>query len=344
MQTRTIAPSSLLSSSYCILVAAALATSLVTPVRASAPESMTPELWRIYMANHSAEEEGCFHASFPNTAWERVDCEEAPAGVHPVHISRAGAPEVAGSGDYVAQTANKITWAGGGFATSGLTSEVGVAEYVNNEGQPLGVLGPDQYSIQLNTNEWGTTSACQGRRGCHVWQQFVYANHYPSPSSGGKVFMQYWLLDWGSSACPSGWTQTGTACFENISLLSVPSVPVTQLDSLSVAGGANHKGLDSVTFSDGNEFWTLTRTDSILDISSVWDKAEFNVVGNAGGAQAQFNPGTSIVVTLLVADGVDTAPTCLADGGTTGESNNLSVGPCTTSKAFIPHIQYTESN
>jgi hypothetical protein len=344
MKTRAIGQSTLLSSSCCILAAAVLATAMAGPVGASAPESMTRDDWRTFMAHHSAEEEGCFHALYPNTAWERVDCEESSSNVHPVHISRAGAPEIAGSGDYVAQTTKMMTWAGGGFGTSGLTSEVGVAEYVNNDGDPLGVLGPDQYSVQLNTNEWETTSACQGHSGCHVWQQFIYANNYPTESSGGKVFMQYWLLDWGSSACPKGWTQSGSACYENIKLLSVPSVPITQLSTVGLSGSAKPNGLDSVSFDWGDESWTLTRTDSILDISSVWNKAEFNVVGNAGGAQAQFNSGTTITVTLIVADGTGTAPECVKDGGTTGESNNLNVGPCTASDPFFPYIQYIESN
>ena len=141
MDTPASRQSTLLFSSHRILVASALATGLAATAGASAPGSVTPDVWRTYMAHNPAEEEGCFHASYPNTAWEKVDCEEAPTNVHPVHINRAGAPEVAGSGDYVAQTTKKITWAGGCFETSGLTFEVGVAEYVNNKDQPLGVLG-----------------------------------------------------------------------------------------------------------------------------------------------------------------------------------------------------------
>jgi hypothetical protein len=339
-----IGESTLLSSSQRLLMAAGLAVAVFAPVCASAAESMAPDVWRSFMTHNSAPEEGCFHASYPNTIWERVDCQEGPSDAHPVHISRSGAPEVAGSGDYVAQTTNKMTWAGGGFGVSGLTSEVGVAEYKKN-GVPQGVLGSDQYSVQLNTNEWGTSDVCLYHNSCHVWQQFVYANNYPDANSGAKVFMQYWLLDWGSSPCPtSAWTQSGTACFLNTKLMKVPNVPITDLGQVGVSASAVSLANDSVTFIYGNDSWTLAAPDNVLYISEVWDKAEFNVVGNGGGAQAQFNPGTTITVTLIVLDGTGTAPTCLKDGGTTGESNNLSVGPCTASDPFFPMITYTESN
>jgi hypothetical protein len=326
-----------------MLIAAGLATAVAASVWASAPESMAPDIWRTFMTHHSAEAEGCFHASFPNTTWERVDCQEASLSVHPVHISRTGAAEVAGSGDYVAQTTKMMTLAGGSFAVSGVTSEVGVAEYTV-DGVPQGILGPDQYAVQLNTNEWEPTSACHKQSGCHVWQQFIYANNYPTASSGGKVFMQYWLLDWGSSDCPSGWSKSGTAnCYQDSKLISVPSLPITELGEEGLSGSAEANGNDGITFVYGNDSWYLSAKDSVLDIASVWNKAEFNVVGNGGGAQAQFNPGTTITVTLIVGDGTGTAPTCVKDGGTTGESNNLSVGPCTAADPFFPYITYTES-
>jgi hypothetical protein len=334
-----------------ILMVAGVASAVSSPVWASAPESMAPDAWRTFVTHHPAPEEGCFHASYPSTAWEKVDCQEVQTNVHPKHISRAGGPEVAGSGDYVALTTNKIAWASGGFGVSGITSEVGVAEY-DVDGVPQGVLGSDQYSVQLNTNEWGDESGtpCKDHNGCHVWQQFVYANNYPDATSGGKVFMEYWMLDWGAEACPTGWktdygeTAAKNSCFKNTKLLSVPNVPITDLGHVGLYGSASATDGDSVSFVYGNDAWGLNGPDSVLDISTVWDKAEFNVVGNEGGAQAQFNPGTTITVTLIVADGTGTAPKCVKNDGTTGESNNLSVGPCTASDPFFPNITYTESN
>jgi len=355
MKSRAVLKSMSSISMTRMLAALGLAVGIAAPVWAAAPESMAPDQWRTFMAHKSAEVEGCFHASYPNTTWERVNCEDAPKGVHPVHINSKGLPEVAGSGDYVAQTKKMITLASGSFAISGVTSEYGVSEF-NNNGVPLGILGSDQYSIQLNTNELETTSACKGRSGCRVWQQFVYANNYPTATSGGKVFMQYWLLNYNSAECPasgtlngkpccpsSSWTPSYASCYMNTQLLSVPSVPITQLGEVGLTASAQPNGMDQVAFVYDNDSWSIFGQDSVLNIATVWNKAEFNVVGNAGGSQAQFNYGTTITVSLVVGDGTGTAPTCVKDDGTTGESNNLSVGPCTASDAFLPMIQYTET-
>jgi hypothetical protein len=81
-----------------------------------------------------------------------------------------------------------------------------------------------------------------------------------------------------------------------------------------------------------------------LYISQVWNTGEFNVVGDAGGSEAEFNSGASITANLAVSDGSSRAPSCVADSGTTGESNNLNLGSCTASGGSTPSIQFTESN
>ena len=104
-------------------------------------------------------------------------------------------------------------------------------------------------------------------------------------------------------------------------------------------------GNDSVIFSYGSDSYSITGKDSVLDISSVWKEAEFNVVGNAGGSRADFNSGSSIEVTLGLSDGSAAAPSCLANGGTTGETNNLNLGTCSTWTLFgTGGIQFKESN
>jgi hypothetical protein len=47
---------------------------------------------------------------------------------------------------------------------------------------------------------------------------------------------------------------------------------------------------------------------------------------------------------VQVNDGSTNAPTCLANAGTTGETNNLNLGPCTATGGTAPYIQFTESN
>jgi hypothetical protein len=111
--------------------------------------------------------------------------------------------------------------------------------------------------------------------------------------------------------------------------------------------------LNSVTLYYGSDVVTTTWYDTMLDISSVWNEAEFNVLGDAGGSRAVFNIGSSITVDLAFYNGSDSTPTCLGptNAGTTGETNNLNLGPCTASLGFCgappclanPQIEFTES-
>jgi hypothetical protein len=70
-----------------------------------------------------------------------------------------------------------------------------------------------------------TTSACAGHGGCNAWQQFLYATDGQGDAS---VFMQYWLLGWGSS-CPRGWNQDGKNCWKDSDAVAAPDVPITDL-------------------------------------------------------------------------------------------------------------------
>jgi hypothetical protein len=305
------------------------------------PESAAQTKWRALMAQTATPDEGCFHASYPNNVWEKEDCKVAQPRVRPVHVKLTDNTEdvVGNTNDYVAAAKGLITLASGGFSTKGVKSEksVGVAAF-----HDAGILGSNEYTLQLNTNAKETTSACAHHSGCTVWQQFVYSTDYIAPGEAA-VFMQYWLLNWGSSACPSGWSKYDADCVTNSALKPVPDVPITDLGKLGLGATATAGGNDSVTFSYGTEAYGITGKDKVLDISSVWNKAEFNVLGDAGGSRADFNSGSSIAVTLVVLDGSTAAPTCVAHDGTTGETNNLNLGKC---EAFsgIPNIQFTEYN
>jgi hypothetical protein len=54
--------------------------------------------------------------------------------------------------------------------------------------------------------------------GCRVW--ILYATDYVAVGEA-EVFMQYWLLDWGSSKCPTGFQRSsGTKnCYRNSTLV-----------------------------------------------------------------------------------------------------------------------------
>jgi len=301
--------------------------------------------WSTFMSNNPTSEAGCFEAAYPNYLWAKVACETVTPRAHPVRKApKPASAEVTGNGDdYVAQSSGLTTKAVGSFPTvTGVTSEksVGVAAFGDG-----GILGNNEYSLQVNTNFTGTTSVCAGHSGCTVWQQFIYAPDY-AVTGQAAVFMQYWLIGWGSSRCPSGgWESDGGGdCFRNSAIKSAPDEPITALGSFTLTGAAVAGGNDTVTFTVGSTAYSLSAADSVTDISAVWRQTEFNVVGNAGGSRATFNKGASVTVKVALTDGSTAAPTCVADSGSTGETNNLNLGSCTASSGTSPSIQFTESD
>ncbi len=142
------------------------------------PEAAARANWAQIMAHNTASPEGCFHASYPNFVWEQTDCKVAHPRVHPVRRApESGAKDVTGNGnDYVAEAAGLISATLGTFPkVTGVTSEksVGVAAFGDG-----GILGPNEYTLQINSNFTGTTSVCAGHSGCTVWQQFIYSPDY----------------------------------------------------------------------------------------------------------------------------------------------------------------------
>jgi hypothetical protein len=252
---------------------------------------------------------------------------------------------VTGNGDdYVIQGTGLISETVGSFPTvSDVTSEksAGVAAFGDG-----GILGKNEYSLQINTDFNGTTAACAGHSGCVVWQQFVYATDYETEGEAA-VFIEYWLIGWGSSNCPSGWESDGEGdCVVNSNATTAPDVAPTtaSLAKISLTGSAVSGGNDTVVFNNGSTAYSFTGSDSVVDIAQVWQQSEFNIVGDAGGSRADFNKGASVTVKVAVTDGSTAAPTCVADSGTTGETNNLNLGSCTTSGGSTPSIQFPESD
>jgi hypothetical protein len=325
-------------SHYALQIAAAALVSAccLQPIAAAQTGNATLDNWRAVLAQTPQPGEGCFTASYPDIIWHEVECKELHPRVHPV-LRKHGEGQVAGNGnDYVAQSPGLTSGALGSFPTvTGVKSEksVGVAEYGDG-----GILGPNEYSLQLNTNFTGTTAACDNHDGCVVWQQFIYATDY-AVEGEAAVFMQYWLISWGDSACPSGFGSDGEGdCYGNSNYVSAPDVKPTSLASLSLSGAAKSGGNDTVTFTDSGTAYSVSGKDSVLDISQVWQQSEFNIVGDAGGSRADFNEPVSVTVKLALTDGSTAAPTCVADAGTTGESNNLDLGKCSTASGSSPYI------
>jgi hypothetical protein len=340
MNTRTITAAALAASmlfqAQGFTQDAVLSGTSAAPASAD-PEALARENWRLFIAKNPAPEKGCFHVSYPNVIWEVAACKDAQLRSHPTRVRRpADVPDVAEGGkDYAAVAQGLITSAVGSF----VENDVGSVTSIGGSG---GVTGSNEYSLQLNTN-FSTSSSpaiCSGHSGsCTVWQQFVYATDndvslsfsFPFVTTEAGLYIQYWLLGWNAS-CPSGWqshSQDGqTDCYKNSSMASLPDIPITELNHLGLTGFASPGSMDVVTLTNGAEAWSVYADDSVLDIGSAWTEAEFNVVGDGGSSEAQFNAGSSITVQLAIADGSASAPACLPGGGTTGESNNLNLGSC----------------
>lgn len=311
-----------------VAFAAGLLNSAILSFAFAAPdpndvEAQARETWRRNVVRTAVPEEGCFHASYPNTTWSHMDCTQAPnIPYRPRHNSTT---LTVGDGvDYVAKVSGLITTSIGSFPTvTGVTSESD------------GGLSND-YSLQLNSN-FMSTAACKGISGCLAWEQFVY-------SSGSQAaFMQYWLIYYGRR-CPSGWMSYEGSCYRNSAAVTVPQQEIAELGHLKLSGSAVKNGKDTLVFTTETEAYSTTGKDSVVDLATDWTESEFNIIGDGDGSEAVFNKGSSIEVSIAVTSGTTQAPTCVANAGTTGETNNLSLKACSTSGGSEPAAEFTESN
>jgi len=303
---------------------------------AQPPSAKALEEWQAAMRRVPPPKKGCFTSVYPAMEWREVACGPAPKG--PYSPKRQALPAIVGNGnDVSAQGTGLITQAVGSFdSVVGVTSETGAQ-------------GANAFSLQINTNTF-RTSACNGAKdptNCWGWQQFIYSN------SGGDAngvtsnfaagFMEYWLLGYGSN-CPSGWNSYQDSCSTN-SGGAVPIVKqdVTNLAALSLAGFAEPSG-DSVTVGVGGTLSAAFGDDTVLNLAQGWTQAEFNIVGDGNGSQANFNAGATIVVRTAIDTASSGAPACV-DIGQTGETNNLSFAapPANPPGGFLPAVVFTES-
>jgi hypothetical protein len=286
------------------------------------------EIWREAIVQTEVPAEGCFQASYPSLAWNKVECAVAPN--IPFMPRRGRTSQTVGDGnDYAAEV------------TSGLINKtVGSFPKVTGVKTETGLLGANDYSLQLNSN-FMNTPACNGASkpaDCLDWEQFVYSSGYDA------VFMQYWLIYW-NNTCPSGWYSDGGGdCYTNSTAVTVPQEAIAELKTLKLSGAAKKGGKDTVVLTVGTKAYSTTGKDSVVFLATAWTESEFNIIGDGDGSAADFNSGSHVTVKVAVSNGTKNAPTCASDAGTTAETNNLNLGSCAGTGGASPYIEFTESN
>lgn len=321
------------------------------------------QTWHENIKTMAPPVEGCFRATYPSVIWEREACASAPkfrSAPNAAVAAAAAAATKSFANARIANTSRAADTAGDGTdyaaETANLTkSAVGTFPAVTVKGVKSG----NGYTLQLNTNISGTSAAelspvcaSYGYDSCTTWEQFIYSTDYPEASgkvpAGPQAFIQNWLFIPTDATCPSGWENFSTSsyngCYRNSAAVAVANVPAAKLATVKLAGSASTSGLDTVTFTYAGVAHAVSQKGSTLDIGATWKQSEFNIVGNGGGSGFTFTKGSSLTVKLAVNDGGTKAPTCLANAGTTGETNNLNLGKCTASGGATPSIQFTESN
>jgi hypothetical protein len=302
--------------------------------------------WHRLLAQNRLPGPGCFKARYPSAEWMRIACATPPRLWFPVPRSRhIRVEQNVGDGlDFTADTdPHLISTAIGAFP------KVTGVKTVTSVGC-CGLQGLNSYSLQLNSYFF-QTSACGNIPNCAGWEQFIYSN--PSGSDEGALFIQDWLVPTegsGLSGCPpdAGWEYVGIGCVQNSPYgVNIPNISITDLGQIIETGMAAASG-DSIYLSVGDTEYGMqnVQSDGITDLSQHWEGSEFNVVGNAGGDVADFNSGSKITVNLQADDGVTSKPTCPADTGTTGESNNLDFikAPKNPARQEYPSVEFTMSS
>lgn len=329
------------------------------PAAVRLPEERERKAWNARMLKLPLPKTGCFSAAYPDVVWHEVQCGRPS----PYKNS------VGNGADYVAQTAgNFISSSTGTFTVPASTagSETGL---LFGKGAPVANLFTLQMNSQspVNSSDGSpfNTPACGGTMGCTGWEQFVFSQSQgPAPGPGQMsaapgttpaLFIEYWLYGYGFN-CPAlpawapqqgngnKWQTDGAGdCILNGPATYVPPLTSAQLPGVVMTGtaGAN----DSVVLTTPSGMYAYNEP-SVLGLNNAWTETEFNVFGDCCRSDATFTSPTTLVVSLQIADGPPTAPTCIANDGTTGETNNLTLSgtPAVIPILTNPSIEFTETN
>ena len=299
---------------------------------ASPPEGAAGETakarkdWQKAISRLPVPKKGCFTATYPKKKWREVPC--GPPSKYPNTVGGSIGNDV---GPQV--TPLLISSAVGSFD---IVTPATVTETGPWGGNPNSA---NAFTIQMNTRFF-KTSVCAGHVGCQGWQQFIYSQNQ---CGGPCVFMEYWLINYGSP-CPSAtWTQSGSSCWFNSANSPAPAVTAAQLQGTTLKGTAAG-GTDTVVLTSPGGNANAMAADSVLNLQNAWDTSDFIVCGDCCSTQANFSAGTTLVQRITVTDGSQKKPVC-STLASTGETNNLSFGPTAPAPSgAAPALVYSESS
>ena len=303
-----------------------LCLSLTGAAQAANTDEQLHATWQQSLAHTPVLGEGCFAAKYPSTKWTQVACKTAPD----IRYLPASGPQgftVGDGNDFAGKVSGLLASAEGSFP------KVKDLKTETNDG------ASNTYSLQLNS-QFFASPACAGAANpanCLGWLQFIL-----SQGGGDDVFMQYWLINY-DTTCPAGWNTFSPDCYKNSAAVGAPLQPLKDFKKLKLTGSAVSGGNDTVMVTTYNNAYSVSGNDNVVGLAGFWDESEFNVIGNGGGSQADFNAGTKLTVQIDLDNGTTTAPTCESHAGTTGETNNLNLGTCTAAGGATPSISFTES-
>ena len=329
-----------------------LAPSVATTVRPTQSQLAT---WREAIVKVQRPKAGaCFKAAYPDTTWHEVPCKPSTHKLYPPRRAGPTPVEIVGGrqgSEFIAGVSGHSLSAEGSFGqATRVLGECDVPCDENTDTCPTNLkcdspgAVANSYSLQLNTQTFSGTSACNGAPAAGAWgeckgfQQFVYD---PDPYGGGNI--QYWMDPYGppGTECPSGWgsfiyspTPTdphpNVLCFymvqDQMNGNPAPPVSPANLPSIAIVGaaaGVNGDSLDELTIFVSNEAFSSSGRNLFPDLSREWQQTEFNIFGAGNDSRAIFGAGSSVAVQLEVENGTIRAPSCTLGSSFTGESNNL---------------------
>jgi hypothetical protein len=267
---------------------------------------------------------GCFTAAFPVLQWRSVTCQTAPD----VPFAPATSSSTPSTLSTVGNGVDYSALSSGGLLSSVTGSFPYVSPGITEKGV-VPVTGDPKmhntFSLQLNSSFFSGSPACSGASNptkCEGWQQFVETTS-PSTQSQSELFMQYWLIDYGTT-CPAGWFTYSPDCYMNSATVPTSSLTAPGLASVSLEGSAAKGGNDIGTLTTRTNAYAVTGSDSVVDLASSWSAAEFGVFGDGDYTAAKFGAGTTLRIETATNNETTLAPTCEKEGFT-GETNNLNL-------------------